>query len=413
MVIEKILQEPLRERNAYLDRIQSYIWSPLIKVLIGQRRVGKSSIIKSLIQNFVKSWIPKENIFYINKELSHFDFIENYDDLKQSFFHFLDTGIQGKIIIAIDEIQEIQWWEKFINGTLAEYGTQAEIFITGSNSFLVSGDLATYLTGRYIEFPIFPLSFTEFCDFKNIIPSKNEFYEYLQYGGLPAIFTMHYSQEVIFPYLYGVYNTIVMKDILQYREIRNIDFFQNLYKYTLANIWSLVSASSIQKYLRSQQIKIGNDTILNFLYYACEAFVLYKVWSVNPNTKKSFEIYNKYYVGDLWLRNALVGYDFSRDIWKLLENYVFLELKRQGYDIQIWRLDGEREVDFIASKQWIIKYFQVAYTLNGEETLHREYASLQDIWDNWEKYIISMDEHNISEHEGIKHINILELESIL
>lgn len=409
-MIQDILSENIIPRTLYLEKINSYLKSPLIKVIVWQRRVGKSTILKSVIQKLVREWdIVPENVFYLNKEYFAFDSIQTVDDLRWIFWDFLRQKKPGRFFVWIDEIQEIQGWEKFINGLLAEYQEDAEIFITGSNSFLFSSELATYITGRYIEFPVYPLSFSEFCLFKQAPETRDNFLEYLKYGWLPAIFKMQYSDDIIFSYLQSVYNTIVLKDIIQYHNIRNVAFFQDLYKYTLSNIGSIVSGKSIKDYLKSQNIAIGNETIMNFLHYAESTFLLHKVYSVNPDTKKYFEIYNKYYVWDLGLRNSLVWYDLKRDIGKLLENYVFLELRRKGYKIKIGRLSSGKEIDFIAEKQWIVKYFQVSYLLGSEETMHREYASLEEIDDNWEKYVVSFDDMDFWIHEWIRHISIMDI----
>ena len=413
-MIQEILKENIIERNFYINNIKKYLNAPLIKVIIWQRRVWKSTILKSVIKYLYETkTIDKNNFFYINKESPYFDHIKTYDDLKSEFEKFKKTLKVWKIFIWIDEVQDIKWWEKFVNGYLSIYSEQVEIFITGSNSFLLSWELATYLTGRYVEFPIYSLSFEEFCIFKKSIKSKDNFIEYLKYGWLPAIFKMEYSQDTIYSYLLGVYNTIVLKDIIQYHNIKNIVFFKDLYKYTLANIWSIISWISIKKYLKSQNISIWNDTVLNFLWYAKDTFLLNKVYSVNPETKKYFEIYNKYYVSDLWLRNALVWYDFWKDIGKLLENYVFLELKRNWYEVKIWKLKSNIEIDFIATKSWITKYFQVCYLLGSEETIMREYSSLKEINDNWEKYVVSFDDINHGINEGIKHINVINIKEVL
>lgn len=413
MVLD-IIKEEIILRNFYLEKINSYLGSPLIKVIIGQRRVWKSTILKSIIQKlYTEKKINIDNIFYINKELFNFDHIKNYEDLKNEFRDFLKKKKGGKIFVWIDEIQEITWWEKFVNALLAEYQEDIEIFITWSNSFLLSWELATYITWRYVEFDIYPLSFSEFCEFKNDYPTKDNFIEYLQYGWLPAIFKIEYSQQMIFSYLQSVYNTIILKDIIQYHSIKNVQFFKDLYKYTLSNIWNIISWKSIKDYLKSQNISLWNETVLNFLSYAENTFLLNKVFSVNPDTKKYFEIYNKYYVWDTWLRNSLVGFDFKRDIWKLIENYVFLELKRNWYDVKIWRLKSWKEIDFIAEKNGIIKYFQVCYLLWWEETMNREYSSLEEINDNWEKYVISFDDIDFWIHKGIKYINVMKVSDVL
>jgi len=414
MYIQKILKEKINNRQFYLEKIEKYLGSPLIKVLTWQRRVWKSSILKLLIQKLYREkLIPLKNFFYINKELPTFDNIKTYKDLEAEFKKFLQNTVDWKIFVWIDEIQEIENWEKFVNWLLAEYQENIEIFITGSNSFLLSWDLATYITWRYVEFHIFPLSFYEFCEFKKQSKTKQNFIEYLKYWGLPAIFKMTFEEEVIFWYLLGVYNTIVLKDIVQYHKIKNIAFFKDLYKYVLSNIWNIISWKAIKDYLKSQNISIWNETVLNFLQYAQDAYVLYKVYSVNPDTKKYFEIYNKYYAGDLWLRNALVGFDLVKDIGKLIENYVYLQLKRKWYSIKIWRLKSWKEIDFIAEKNGIVKYFQVCYLLNGESTIKREYSPLEMIRDNWEKYVVSFDEINFWIHNWIKHINVVDLEDII
>jgi predicted AAA+ superfamily ATPase len=263
--------------------------------------------LKYLIQQLYHTKaIAKENFFYVDKELPKFSEIRTHHDLRQLFETFLQTTIAGRIFIGIDEIQDIQEREMFIRGVLAEYQEQAEIFITGSNGFLLSGDLATYLTGRYMEFTVYPLSFSEFCIFKNVKKIEAEFLEYLKYGGLPGIFKLEYHEKTIFEYLLSVYSSIVLKDIIQHQRVQNVDFFQNLYKYTLSNIGNIISGKSIRDYLQSQHIVISTDTVLNFLHYGEETFLLNKVKSVNPDTKKFFEIYNKYYAGDLGLRNAFV-----------------------------------------------------------------------------------------------------------
>ena len=414
MVLQEILKEKIIDRDFYLKQIKSYLNAPLIKVLIWQRRVWKSTILKSIIQKlYNEKSVKKENFFYINKELPEFDHIRTYEDLKKEFEPFLKRKKSWKIFIWIDEIQEIKGWEKFINWILAKYSENAEIFITWSNSFLLSWELATYLTGRYIEFHIYPLSFQEFCIFKREKETQKNFIEHLKYWWLPAIFKMEYSDQIIFSYLLWVYNTIIIKDIIQYHNIKNIQFFKDLYKYVLWNLWNIISWKSIKDYLKSQQISLWNDTVLNFLHYAVETFLLNKTHSVDVKTKKYFEIYNKYYSWDLWIRNSLVWFNLSRDIWGLLENYVFLELKRHWFEVKIWRLKNWKEIDFIAEKNWITKYFQVAYRLDWEKTIEREFWSLELLGDSWEKYVVTMDEINFWIRNWIRHINILDLENNL
>ena len=414
-MIKNILKSKIIDRKFYIDKIVKFLDSDLIKVLVWQRRVWKSFILRAIIKKLYKEEkILKENIFYINKEYSQFDHIETYGDLKKEFDKFLLSANKNKkIFIWIDEVQEIKWWEKFVNSKQVEFSGRIEIFVTGSNSNMLSWDLATLLSWRYIEFEIFPLSFEEFCNFKKVEKNKKEFFEYMKYWWLPWIFNLKYEEEVIFSYLRSVYDTIVLKDIISHYNIKNIDFFHKLYKYIFANISSIFSAKSISNYLKNQDIKITVDSVLNFLSYWENTYILNKIISYRPDTKKFFKIYNKYYVWDLGLRNSLVWFNLSNWFWKILENYVFLVLKRYWYELKIWRLKWDKEVDFIAEKNWIIKYFQITYLLSSEETVEREFWSLELLSDSWEKYVVSLDDINFWVRNWIKHINIMDLETVL
>ena len=233
------------------------------------RRVGKSSILKSLIQNLVnKGSFPKENIFYVNKELIDFDWIKDYHDLEHCFQDFLQTAdTTQRIFIGVDEVQDIVGREKFINSCLAKYQQKAEIFVTGSNSTMLSSDLSTYLSGRYVEFKIFPLSFEEYSLFTKKEKSKELFFEYLKLGGLPGNFTIKFGNENIFRYLSDVYSTIILKDVVKHFGVRNINFLEDLYKFTFGNIGNIVSAKNISDYLKSQNIKISPEVVLNYLSF--------------------------------------------------------------------------------------------------------------------------------------------------
>jgi predicted AAA+ superfamily ATPase len=414
-MIKEILEEKIIIRDTYISSIFQYWNTPIIKVITWMRRAWKSYILKSIIQKAVNNYkIPTENIFFVDKELFQFDNIINYKDLDNSFQQFLKTiNKDKKIIIVIDEVQEIQKWEKIINSYLTQYWEKVEIFITWSNSTMLSSELSTLLSWRYIEFEIFSLSLEEYSIFTEKPINKELFEEYLQYGWLPRISYMRKEGVSVESYLRDIYSTIILKDIIKYFWIRNIDFFEDLYKYLFVNVWNIVSSKSISDYLKSQNIIISPDIILNYISYWTKVYMLNKVKSVAPDTKKFFIIYNKYYVWDLWLRNAIIWYNRRRDIAKLLENYVFLELKRNGYEVKIWRLKSWKEIDFIATKNWIIKYFQVCYLLNSEETIEREYWALEELKTSWEKYIISMDETNFWISDWIKHIHVLDLYKVL
>ncbi|MDD3303152.1 MAG: ATP-binding protein [Candidatus Gracilibacteria bacterium] len=414
-MIAEILKEKIIKRPNYNKLLKNYLDSNVIKVITGMRRVGKSYLLKNLIQDIIKDdFTTKNNIFYINKEDLEFDYIRNYNDLYEVFKKFLENITHyKKIFIGIDEIQEISGWEKFVNSILGTYKEKVEIYITGSNSNMLSSELSTLITGRYIEIEVYPLSYSEFSIFSVKEKSKQLFLEYIKYGGLPGIFGVKKEEKIVFDYLKGIYSTILLKDIVSSFGLRNVYFFENLYKYIFANIGNIFSAKSISDYLKGQKVKISPETVLNYLDYGLKVYMLELVKSVDPDTKKYFEIYNKYYIGDLGLRNSLVGFDYKRDIGKILENYVFLELKRNGYSIKIGRLQNGKEIDFIAEKNGIIKYFQVCYMLGGEETIAREYSPLEEIKDNWEKYVVSFDNIDFGVSNGIKHIKIYDLENIL
>ncbi len=414
-MIAEILKEKIIERPYYGDLLKKYLGSNVIKVITWMRRVWKSYLLKYLIQDIIKNeFTVQSNIFYINKEDLQWDYIRDYNDLYLEFKKFLENIEKDKkIFVWVDEIQEIKWWEKFVNSILSTYKEEVEIFITWSNSNMLSSELSTLITWRYIEVEVYPLSYSEYSLFSAKNKSKDLFLEYLKYWWLPWIFWVNKDDRIISEYLKWIYSTILLKDIVASFWLRNIDFFENLYKYIFANIWNVFSAKSISDYLKSQKIKISPETVLNYLDYWLKVYMLELVKSVEPDTKRYFEIYNKYYVWDLWLRNCLVWFEFKRDIWKILENYVFLELKRNRYNIKIWRLNNGKEVDFIAEKDWITKYFQVCYLLSWEETIAREYSPLEEINDNWEKYVVSFDDIDFWVSNWIKHIKISNLENIL
>lgn len=420
-MIDEILKEKIINRQFYLDQIENFLDSNLIKVIVWQRRVGKSYILKLLIQKLVKQ-IPKSNFFYINKEDLTWDYLQDYKDLYDEFKKFLkQVDEKFKIFVWIDEIQTIDGWEKFVTHLQTKY-KNIEIFITWSNSDLLSWDLATRLTWRYVEIQVYPLDLEEFSIFKRKKVSKWLFLDYLKYWWLPGIFEVKYNDKAIYDYLRWVYNTILLKDITGYYNVKNIDFMESLYKFVFSNIWHIFSAKSISDYLKSQKIRIWVDTILTYLQYGIKAFLIHLVKSEDPRTKKYFEIYNKYYVWDLGLRNAIVGVNFAKDISGLLENYVFLILKKYWYDVKIWRLKvydksikdyKNVEIDFVAEKDWKIKYFQVATSVIDEHTRERELFSLKVLKDNWEKYIIHFDGIDYGEIDGIKFVNILDIKKIL
>lgn len=404
----------IKERTYYVDQISASLGTPVIKVITGMRRVGKSSIMQSVLARAVESGdIMRDHIFSLNKELPEYFHIQTGADLWWLLEPWLLEQDSQRCIIAIDEVQEISGWEKIVSGILAQYGDQCDIILTGSNSHLLSGDLATLIAGRYIMFQIFPLSWHEYLEFSGDIASREIFLEYMEYGGMPGIHEFPRVGALRMSYLRSVYESIVLRDIVERFQIRNLDFLRNLYHYVCGSIGHIVSAQSIAKYLRNQKLTTSVDSIILYLGYGVHTYIFEKVGSVEPNTKKIFEIYHKYYITDMGLRNSIVGYRPSRDRGEILENIVCMTLLKYGYSLKIGRI-GDREVDFIGEK-WSKKlYIQVALTLVESITRDREYASLRLIQDAFPRYVVHFDSDiwGITE-DGIQHISILDLENLL
>jgi len=398
-------------RINYLKKIQNFYGKTLIKVITWMRRTWKSTFLKQVFEDLKNNnWFKEKQIFYVNKELLKFDFIRDYNDLNNYFLNWKkENNIWNKFIIWIDEIQVISSWEKFINSVLAEYWDEIEIFITGSNSNMLSSELSTFISWRYIEFHIYPLTFKEYLQKnENNLEIREEFLNYIKYWGLPWILALWNNEEIIFEYLKWIYNTIFVKDILAYNNIRSSVFFEKLYIYLFRNVWTIFNSKKIRDYIASNyQNKLSIDTIINYINFWLKAFLTYEVNRYMIKWKNLFQVNNKYYAWDIGIRNAISGFNFKQDIWNILENIVFLELKTRWYFVTVWIL-WEQEIDFVAEKNWEIKYFQVAYLLASEETTEREFWNLLKIKDNWPKYVLSMDEIFETKYEWIIHKNIRE-----
>jgi len=393
------------KREFYLEKIEPFIDKPVIKIITGMRRVGKSVLIKQLIDLLGKRGISKKNILYINKESLKLDFLKDYRDLN-NYVNGKMEKCRGRKYLFIDEIQEIKEWEKTINSIFAARGI--DIYITGSNAQLLASEISTLISGRYIEFNIYPLGFTEFIEFRGgrAKDREEEFNNYLKYGGLPGIHYFDLREEVVYQYLNSIYDTIVLKDIISRNSLRNFELLENIYKYIFQNIGNIFSAKKISDYLKSQKLKVGVDTIQNYLKYLTSTFTAFKVKRFDLKGKRILEIYEKYYAGDLGIRHSITGYN-TDDISALLENIIYLELKRRGYNITIGKLYNT-EIDFIAKKEDKIKYIQVCYILASKEVVDREFKPLLRIKDNYSKYVLSMDKVFGKDHKGIKRINIID-----
>jgi len=386
-------------RQNYLKKISPYINKDLIKVIVGQRRVGKSYFLFQIMDKISKE-MKNPNLIYINKELYEFDKIKDYRDL----LDFINSKESNRVknYIFIDEVQDILQFEKALRSLQAEGGY--DTYCTGSNARLLSGELASYLSGRYIEIKIFSLSYPEFLYFHKLENNKDSFFKFIKYGGLPYLINLQLEDNIVYDYLKNVYSTILFKDIVARYSIRNVSFLENLVKYIADNTGGMVSAKKISDFLKSQRINISPNIVLNYLSYLVSAFFIFKVQRSEIAGKKIFEIGEKYYFEDLGLRHSIVGYK-QQDIGKILENLVYMHLLISGYDVTVGKL-GNREIDFFCEKGGDKLYVQVAYLITDEEVNEREFGNLLAIKDNYPKIVVSMDEMIGSEYQGIRHVNI-------
>lgn len=371
-------------RPKYIEKIKPFINKSLVKIITGQRRTGKSYMLIQL-SDYIKKKNPEANIIFINKEEFAFDDIKNYKDLHA---YVISKAQETNNCLFIDEIQEITGFQKAIRSLLQMGGF--DIYCTGSNANLLSGDLATLLSGRYIEFSIHSLSYLEFLKFHKLENTNDALARYIKQGGLPFLIHLPDDDNIVFEYLENIYNTIFFKDIISRYNIRNVSFLGDLTRFLASNCGSLFSAHSIAKYLKSQQIKVSYDIIANYLEYLANAFIIHRVKRADIEGKKIFETGEKIFFDDVGLRNAIGGYR-PEDISKIMENLVYLFLISNDYDVKIGD-SKSTEIDFVAEKQNEKKYIQVAYLLKDEQTIQREFGNLIKINDNYPKYVVSFDE---------------------
>ena len=396
------------ERSEYLNTISKYIGNKLIKVLVGQRRVGKSYVLRQII-NYLSSvnGVNPQNIFYINKEYTAFDEIKSTSDLDTLFTYYRQQfSLTGKIYIFLDEVQNILNWETFTNSYSQDFTGEYEVFITGSNSKLLSGELASMLAGRYVEFEIFPFSFFEFADVKDWPINKENFLKYMQSGGLPEMFNFE-QEELNRHYTESLRNTIVLRDIVGRHNIKDLSLLEDVFKFLSANIGNLTSFSSIVNYFKSKQKKTNYETISSYVGFLKDTFIIHQAERFNLRGKQLLGGECKYYLNDLSFKNYLLG-NYPSDIGNNLENYVYMQLRRMGYKVMVG-VFNDIEIDFVALKPEKTLYVQVCYLLNETKTVDREFDNLLLIKDNHEKIVVSLDDFKFSDYEGIKHIRPWEL----
>jgi len=398
----------MTKRELYIEKIKPFIDKDIIKVLTGIRRSGKSVMLKLIMEELKQNKIDEKqfiNINFenlINRELTTADKLHEYILKKAS-------EIKKKYYIFLDEIQEVKNWEKCINSLRVNEEYDFDIYITGSNAKLLSGELSTYLAGRYVEFVIYPFSFKEFLEtLKSIqqdVSTREAFQKYVKFGGMPFLYNLAFEEEASLQYLKDIYSSIILKDITQRNKIRDTDMLERVISYLIMNVGNNFSATSISKFFKSENRKVSVETILNYIKAAEESFLIYRVSRDDLIGKKVLNVNEKYYIADHGMREAILGSN-QRDINQIFENIIYLELLRKGYNVRVGKADN-LEVDFVCTKGNEKIYVQVAYLLASSETIEREFTSLEKIDDNYPKYVISMDEFDMSRN-GIKHINIIE-----
>lgn len=392
-------------RDTYLKRMIDAKDTELIKVITGVRRSGKSTLLLMFKEYLIKNDISTDNIIYINFESAIYDDIKDYKDL----YKFVASKIkQGKMYLLLDEVQNVTAWEKAVNSFKADF--DIDIYITGSNAYLLSSELSTLLSGRYIEIKIYPLSFKEYLIFNNYDKNNLEekFNEYLKYGGLPAITLIKDNSDLVLSYLDDIYNTIVKKDIIDRNNIKDTALLENIIRYLSNNIGSPISTTKISNYLNSNKITTNSNhqTVDNYLNMLEKSFIVYKVERTDIKSKVLLKTLGKYYICDTGIRNIILGFRNINE-GHLLENVVYLELLRRGYRVNIGK-SGFYEVDFVAENPNVIKYYQVTQTLSDDKVKQREIRSLENISDNYEKIILTMDKTINNDFNGIKVINIID-----
>lgn len=392
------------KREMYMSRIRPFIGNDLVKVLTGIRRSGKSVMLALIQEKIMASGVDRAQFISINFENMSNAGLCTAQALHDEIIRRA-AQISGKVYLFFDEIQEVQDWEKCINSFRVEL--DCDIYITGSNAKLLSGELATYLAGRYVEFVIYPFSFDEFIQlYRTIFPEADVrtcFNRYLTAGGMPYLANLRYEETACRQYLQDLFNSVELKDIVQRNKVRDVDMLERIITYATANIGTTFSSTAISKYLKSEGRSVSPETVLGYLKACTDAFLFYQVKRQDLRGKKILTVNEKYYMADHGVREAVFGGN-QRDINLVLENIVYLELRRRGYDVTVGKM-GDNEIDFICELQGNRLYIQVAYLLASEDTIRREFGVYERVRDNYPKYVLTLDEFDMSRN-GIKHQNI-------
>ncbi len=392
------------KRELYIKRIRPFIGTDLVKVMTGVRRCGKSVMLELIKQELACSGIDPSHFICINFEDLNYAHLQTakalHDEITQKA-----AAINGKVYLFFDEIQEVQDWEKCINSL--RVSLDCDIYITGSNAKLLSGELSTYLGGRYVEFVIYPFSFAEFLElYSAVAPNesiRSAFRKYITSGGMPYLSNIRYEDAPSKLYLHDLFNSVQLKDIVKRYKVRDVDLLERIIAFAFSNIGSTFSATSISKFLKNEHRTVAPETVLNYLKYCCDAYLLYQTKREDLSGKHILSSSEKYYIADHGIREAVFGGN-TRDINAVLENIVYLELLRRDFSVSVGKTPNG-EIDFVCSKQSQKLYIQVSYLLASDETIRREFDAFNSVHDNYPKYVLSLDDFDMSRN-GIKHLNI-------
>jgi len=395
------------QRSDYIERISHFLGAPVIKILTGMRRVGKSTILTQLAASLRERGVSEANIVQINMELFSNAPLK---DPARLYAHITQelAGAAGPRYILIDEVQEVPEWERVVQSLLAE--NLGDIVLTGSNAHMLSSELATLLTGRYIEIPVYPLSFSEYIAIRSESVSTPDprllFNEYLQFGGLPGIHHLPLEEESTVPYLSAVLDSLLLRDIVQRHRIRDVSVLERILNFCMDSTGSLVSIKSIADFFKSQGLRVGLETVAQYLSYLCEASILMRIPRYDIQGKRQMEYLDKYYPTDVGLRYCRLGWS-SKRLPGTLETVVLHELLRRGWKVSVGAM-GKREIDFVAQKQEERRYVQVATYLTEETTIEREFGNLEAIRDNFPKIVLSLDDLPVGGRNGVMWQNVRE-----
>lgn len=398
-------------RDLYTNKIYESTGNRLIKVLVGQRRAGKSYILRQIIYRLIEGGVNNRNIIYINKEFADFDFIKDYKDLDMLIKVYREElNPEGKVWLFIDEIQNVEGWEHLINSYSQDFVDSYEVFISGSNSKMLSGELATLLSGRYIEFQIFPFSFNEYIGITKKENSKQSYINYMESGGLPELFMLP-NEETKRNYISAVKDTVLLRDIIQRHNIKDAKLLEDIFVYLVNNASNLVSITNIVNYFKGKGRNTTYDTVSNYIGYIEDSFIIHRVERYDIRGKEILSGNNKYYINDLSFKNYLYP-GFGYGVGYKLENLIYLELRRSGYEVYVGTF-RDREIDFVAKKEDRVVYIQSSYILTDEQTIQREYSPLESVEDNYEKFVVSLDDIAFPSNKGIRHIQAWNFSNII